>query len=41
MDKISPIVRETGDKVPLYVRIYEQLFHLIESNYFKHGEKLV
>ncbi len=40
MDKISPIVRETGDKVPLYVRIYEQLFHLIESNYFKHGEKL-
>jgi GntR family transcriptional regulator len=40
MDKISPIVRDKGDKVPLYVRIYEQLFHLIESNYFKHGEKL-
>lgn len=40
MDKISPIVRDKGDKVPLYVHIYEQLFHLIESNYFKHGEKL-
>ena len=40
MDKISPIVREKGDKTPLYVRIYEQLFHLIESSYFKHGEKL-
>lgn len=40
MDKISPIVRDKGDKVPLYVRIYEQLFHLIESNYFELGEKL-
>ncbi len=40
MEKISPIVRDKGDKVPLYVHIYEQLFHLIESNYFKQGEKL-
>lgn len=40
MNKISPIIRDKGDKVPLYVHIYEQLFHLIESNYFKHGEKL-
>lgn len=40
MDKISPIIRDKGDKVPLYVLIYEQLFHLIESNYFKLGEKL-
>lgn len=40
MNKISPIVRDKGDKVPLYVHVYEQLFHLIESNYFKHGEKL-
>lgn len=40
MDKISPIIKDKGDKVPLYVLIYEQLFHLIESNYFKLGEKL-
>jgi GntR family transcriptional regulator len=40
MDKITPIIRDKGDKVPLYVRIYEQLFQLIESNYFKEGEKL-
>lgn len=40
MDKISPIIKEKGDKVPLYVRIYEQLFQLIESNFFKLGEKL-
>ena len=39
-EKFNKIVREQGDKVPLYVRIYEQLFHLIETNYFKVGEKL-
>lgn len=40
MDKLTPITREVGDKVPLYVRIYEQLFHMIETNNFKEGEKL-
>lgn len=40
MDKLTKIEQEKGDKVPLYVRIYEQLFHLIETNYFKEGEKL-
>lgn len=40
MDKLTPIIREIGDKVPLYVRIYEQLFQLIEANHFKEGEKL-
>ncbi len=40
MEQLTKIVREPGDKVPLYVRIYEQLFQLIEMNYFKVGEKL-
>ena len=40
MGKFTKIEREKGDKVPLYVRIYEQLFQLIEANYFKEGEKL-
>lgn len=40
MNGITPIVREKGDKIPLYVHIYEKLYQLIESNYFKHGEKL-
>lgn len=40
MEKLTKINREKDDKVPLYVRIYEQLFRLIEENYFKEGEKL-
>lgn len=40
MNKISPISKDKGDKSPLYIHIYEQLFNLIESNYFKLGEKL-
>jgi GntR family transcriptional regulator len=40
MDRLTPIIREAGDKIPLYVRIYEQLFRLIEANYFKEGDKL-
>lgn len=40
MEKISPISRDKGEKIPLYVLIYEQLYHLIETNYFKQGERL-
>lgn len=40
MDGISPIVRDEDDKRPLYVLVHGQLFNLIESNYFKKGDKL-
>lgn len=39
-DKLFHIKRKKGDKTPLYIHIYEKLFHLIETNYFKLGEKL-
>lgn len=40
MNQIAPIIRDREEKIPLYVLVYEQLFRLIESNFFKQGEKL-
>jgi GntR family transcriptional regulator len=40
MEQIEPIVHAKEGKVPLYVLVYEKLYRLIQSNYFKQGERL-